>query len=84
MAKGRKERPAGVNPKNVQAFDRLSFLHQASVLMSTIRYETDQTTITSDQGVKHWKGDPAGSILGPCRYFNRNMKQITSRLVMRL
>ncbi|KAI9261895.1 hypothetical protein EDC94DRAFT_609164 [Helicostylum pulchrum] len=78
MARGnKKERPAGVNPKNIQAFDRLAFLHQASILMSTIRYEP--TIKQQENG-----GDPPGLILGPSRYFNRNMKQITSRLVMRL
>lgn len=86
MARGKDKIP-GVNPKNVQAFDRLDFLHQASVLMSTIRFESQEPvppTQTKSPNVKNWKGDPSGSILGPARYFNSNMKQITSRLVMRL
>ncbi|KAI7892499.1 uncharacterized protein EV154DRAFT_189195 [Mucor mucedo] len=80
----KKERPVGVNPKNVQAFDRLAFLHQASILMSTVRYEQKEKEQTKHKAVLKWKGDPAGTVLGPARYFNNNMKQITSRLVMRL
>lgn len=86
MARGKDKIP-GVNPKNVHAFDRLNFLHQASVLMSTIRCESQESTTaqqTTTTKVKNWKGDPPGTILGPARYFNNNMKQITSRLVMRL
>jgi hypothetical protein len=74
----------GVNPKNVHAFDRLDFLHQASVLMSTIQYDTQKDTTQPKSKVKNWQGDPPGTLLGPARYFNNNMKQITSRLVMRL
>lgn len=80
----KKERPVGVNPKNVQAFDRLAFLHQASILMSTLRYEQKEEKQIPRKAVSKWKGDPAGTVLGPARYFNNNMKQITSRLVMRL
>jgi ribonuclease P protein subunit RPR2 len=88
MARG-KEKAVGINPKNVQAFDRLSFLHQASILMSTIQYESknipqSQHSDKNKKLIKKWKGDPPGTLLGPARYFNNNMKQITAKLVMRL
>lgn len=97
MARGsnKQEKAIGINPKNVQAFDRLAFLHQASILMSTIHYDTttQKSTTTTTQSkqdknnkkvIKKWQGDPPGTVLGPARYFNNNMKQITAKLVMRL
>ncbi|KAI7897774.1 RNAse P Rpr2/Rpp21/SNM1 subunit domain-containing protein [Cokeromyces recurvatus] len=81
MAK--KEKKAGVNPKNIQAFERLNFLHQAAVLMSTIQYESNQNDnkMNIDQS---WQGDPKGTLHATSRYLNNNLKQITAKLVMRL
>ncbi|KAI8972332.1 hypothetical protein BDB01DRAFT_810277 [Pilobolus umbonatus] len=64
------------------AIDRLNFLHQASLLMSTIQY-TPSTTPTITQ-VPHYKGDPPGTVLGPARYFTHTMQYMSRRLVMRL
>ncbi|KAI9486257.1 MAG: hypothetical protein EXX96DRAFT_534535 [Benjaminiella poitrasii] len=83
MAK--KEKKTGVNPKNVQAFERLNFLHQAAILMSTVQYES--TRSTTDMEVmdrSSWQGDPKGALHATSRYLNSNLKQITSKLVMRL
>ncbi|OBZ89299.1 Ribonuclease P protein subunit p21 [Choanephora cucurbitarum] len=83
MAK--KDKKTGVNPKNAQIFERLSYLHQASMLMSTIEYPTTTSdTPKEDTHVKHWQGDPPGRLHSTSRYFNHNMKQITARLVLRL
>jgi ribonuclease P protein subunit RPR2 len=84
---GRKEKNLGINPKNVQAFERLSFLHQAAILMSTIKYDTSQdnhSTATSKSNRDQWQGDPEGTLHATSRYLNSNMKQITGKLVMRL
>ncbi|KAI8080172.1 uncharacterized protein B0P05DRAFT_540260 [Gilbertella persicaria] len=81
MAK--KDKKTGVNPKNTQIFERLSFLHQAATLMTTIQYDT-QLKSTSKKPIKDWQGDPPGTLYGTSRYLNHNMKQITSRLVLRL
>lgn len=88
MAK-KKEKSNGVHPKHTQAYERLSFLHQAAMLMSSIQYEIpnkDKMDIdeSKEHLVKNWQGDPEGTLLGPARYFNNNMKQITSKLVLRL
>ncbi|KAL7316807.1 hypothetical protein PS15m_003248 [Mucor circinelloides] len=95
MARGKDQRPGGV-VKNVQAFERLSFLHQAAVLMSTIKYDTTpsasksstsaalNTTTEPKHNVKDWQGDPPGTLHATSRYLNNHMKQITGKLVMRL
>lgn len=77
----------GVNPKNVQAYERLSYLHQAAILMSTIKYDTpntDQTTTTSNSTRDDWQGDPKGTLHATSRYLNNNLRQITGKLVMRM
>lgn len=85
MAK-KKEKNNGLHTKNTQAFERLSFLHQASMLMSTIKYEIpDKMKIEEKESkVDNWQGDPEGTLLGPARQFNNNIKQIASKLVLRV
>ncbi|KAK4510822.1 Urease accessory protein UreG [Mucor velutinosus] len=84
MARG-KEKQAGI-VKNVQAFERLSFLHQAAILMSTLQYDTKPSTSASapKHHVRDWQGDPPGTLHATSRYLNHHMKQITGKLVMRL
>ncbi|KAI8380193.1 hypothetical protein BD560DRAFT_444871 [Blakeslea trispora] len=82
MAK--KDKKTGVNPKNAQIFERLSYLHQASMLMSTIEYPASTSTTDKCSNVKDWQGDPPGRLYSTSRYLNHNMKQITARLVLRL
>jgi hypothetical protein len=84
---GKKEKNLGINPKNVQAFERLSYLHQAAILMSTIKYDTvqaDSTTTTSNAIQDQWQGDPKGTLHATSRYLNNNIRQITGKLVMRM
>lgn len=75
-----KQKKANINPKNVQAYERINFLHQAAVLMSSIQCES--STEKKDQ-VKNWQGDPTG-LLGTSRYLNSTMKNISAKLVIRL
>lgn len=91
-----KDQKGGAVVKNVQAFERLSFLHQAAILMSTIKYNSStasasasssSTTTTTDnatKSVKNWQGDPPGTLHATSRHLNNHMKQITGKLVMRL
>lgn len=88
MARGKDQKAGGI-VKNVQAFERLSFLHQAALLMSTIKYDTKPAaTCTASWSAKHhvkdWQGDPPGTLHATSRHLNNHMKQITGKLVMRL
>ncbi|KAI8639574.1 hypothetical protein BD408DRAFT_421174 [Parasitella parasitica] len=86
MAKGKDQKGAPI-VKNVQAFERLSFLHQAATLMSTLKYEASAaatSTHNATKTVKNWQGDPPGTLHATSRYLNNHMKQITGKLVMRL
>ncbi|CAO3655258.1 unnamed protein product [Mucor fragilis] len=90
MARGKDQK--GGTVKNVQAYERLSFLHQAAILMSTIQYDTKASTpskpsataSTPKHKVKDWQGDPPGTLHATSRHLNNHMKQITGKLVMRL
>lgn len=81
---GKNKKPS-VAPKNVQAFERINFLHQAATLMSTIRYEcaTEKHAVKNSR-INKWKGDPTGTLLGPSRHFNDTIKSMSRRLVLRL
>ncbi|KAL9557125.1 hypothetical protein MBANPS3_001543 [Mucor bainieri] len=94
MARGKDAKAGGI-VKNVQAYERLSFLHQAAILMSTITYDTKQpstasvpssssSSSSSQHSVKGWQGDPPGTLHATSRYFNNHMRQITGKMVMRL
>lgn len=76
-----KQKKIGVNPKNVQAFERINFLHQAAVLMSTIQYESKEKKDSTE--TKEWQ-DPSGTLLGTSRYLNNTLKNISAKLVIRL
>ncbi|KAI8880567.1 Rpr2-domain-containing protein [Backusella circina FSU 941] len=83
---GKNKKPS-VAPKNIQAFERINFLHQAATLMSTIQYNggaNEKQSAYRKTKVKKWKGDPTGTLLGPTRHFNDTIKSMSRRLVLRL
>ncbi|KAI9249126.1 RNAse P Rpr2/Rpp21/SNM1 subunit domain-containing protein [Phascolomyces articulosus] len=63
----------GPNQQHLQAYQRMNFLYQASILMST-------TLISSND--KESSGKPQ-SLVPLGRYYNSNMKKIARKLVLR-
>ena len=77
MAK-KKATNQGPTQQHLQAYQRMNFLHQASILMSSTIMPTNDN---NKNGSKHSSELKSLAPLG--RYYNNNMKKIARKLVLR-
>ncbi|KAL1936507.1 hypothetical protein VTP01DRAFT_641 [Rhizomucor pusillus] len=75
----------GPSQQHLQAYQRMNFLHQAAVLMTTIVEHNSNDSQRQPSRSKHvWQGDPKGSLAPLGRYYNNTMKKISRKLVSRV
>ncbi|KAG2219139.1 hypothetical protein INT45_000511 [Circinella minor] len=77
MAK-KKATNQGPTQQHLQAYQRMNFLHQASILMSTTIVPTIDNNMNNNK-----KSSELKSLAPLGRYYNNNMKKIGRKLVLR-